>query len=445
MINKPDKENSIKYISESARTGQVFKGLVLHLHPVKVKRATLKFNHTFGLGGMIVLLFLMQVLTGILLRFYYNPSPAKAYDSILHIQNQVVFGQFVRNIHHWGGILIVLLSFLHLMRVFYTGAFHPPRRSNWIIGVTLLILLIFSNFTGYLLPWDQISYWAVTVSTSILGYVPGIGKWLEEMMRGGTHLGPETLINFYNFHTSIFPMTIIILMAFHFWKIRKAGGVVVPGGISNPDKSLVPSDPNLIGRELVVALVLLAVLFTMSVFLNAPLHDRANPVFSPNPVKAPWYFVGIQELLLHFHPFVGGIFIPVLFVAGLIYFPFIKYEEKRTGVWFYSEKGKKIATWSALLALLITSLLILANEKFIHFDQWLPGLPEIISNGFIPLLVILLSLAFYLFILKRKAGASRLELLIALFTVLVFSYLVMSITAIWFRGPGMSLVWPLKV
>lgn len=442
MINNAEPENPNKYSSESRRTREVFRNLVLHLHPVKVKRATLKFNHTFGLGGMIALLFMMQVFTGILLRFYYNPSPAQAYDSILHIQNQVVFGQFILNIHNWGGISIVFLAFLHLMRVFYTGAFHPPRRQNWIIGVALLILLIFSNFTGYLLPWDQISYWAVTVSTSILGYIPGIGKWLEEMMLGGTQLGSKTLINFFNFHTSIFPLTIIVLMAFHFWKIRKAGGVVVPGGASNPDKSLVPSDPNLIGRELVVALVLLAVLFSLSVFLNAPLHDRANPVFSPNPVKAPWYFAGIQELLLHFHPFVGGIFIPILFVAGLIYFPFIKYKKKKTGVWFYSGKGKKIAEWSALLALLITPILIFGNEEFIHFDKWLPGLPEIISNGFIPLLLILLSLSGYLFILRRKAGASRVELLIALFTILVVSYIVMTITGIWFRGPGMSLMWP---
>ncbi len=445
MINKPEPENSTKYFPESTRTRQVFRNLILHLHPEKVKRATLKFNHTFGLGGMIAFLFVIQVFTGILLRFYYHPSPAKAYDSILHIQNQVVFGQFVRNIHHWGGILIVIFAFLHLLRVFYTGAYHIPRRSNWIIGVALLILLIFSNFTGYLLPWDQVSYWAITVSTNILGYVPGIGKWLEELMRGGTRLGQETMINFYNFHTSILPLTIIILMAFHFWKIRKSGGVVVPGGSSNKDKSFVPSYPNLVGRELVVALVLLAALFTMSVFLNAPLHGRANPAFSPNPVKAPWYFAGIQELLLHFHPFIGGVLIPILFVGGLIYFPFIKYKEKNEGVWFYSEKGRKIAVWSALLALVITPLLILGNEEFIHFDKWLPNWPEIISNGFIPLVIIFLSFAGYLFILKRKADASRVELLIALFTILVTSYFVMTITGIWFRGPGMSLMWPWKV
>ncbi len=442
MMMKPEPENSNKYFPESTRTRQVFRNLVLHIHPVQVRRATLKFDHTFGLGGMIALLFLMQVFTGILLRFAYDPSPAKAYDSILHIQNKVVFGQFVRNIHHWGGVLLVILAFLHLLRVFYTGAFHLPRRSNWIIGVALLILLIFSNFTGYLLPWDQISYWAVTVSTSILGYIPYIGKWLEELLRGGTQVESATLINFYNFHTSVLPLTIILLMAFHFWKVRKAGGVVVPGGASNKDKSLIPTIPNLVGRELVVALVLFAVLFSMSIFLDAPLHGRANPVFSPNPVKAPWYFMGIQELLLHFHPFVGGVAIPVLFVAGLIYFPFMNYKEKNIGVWFYSEKGKKIAKVSALLALILTPLLIIANGRFIHFDKWLPGWPEIISNGLIPFVLVLLGFTGYLLFLKRKTGASRIELLIAIFTVLIVSYLVMAFIGIWFRGPGMSLVWP---
>ena len=232
--SRPEKQNS--YFPESNRKRKVFKNLILHIHPVMVRGATLKFKHTFGLGGMTALLFVLQVLTGILLRFAYEPFPGKAYDSILHIQNHVLFGQFVRNIHHWSGIFLVILAFLHLLRVFYTGAFHLPRRSNWVIGVVLLILLVFSNFTGYLLPWDQISYWAVTVSTSMLEYVPGIGKGLESLVRGGKDLGPATLLIFYNFHTSILPLTIVILMTFHFWKVRKAGGVVVPGGTSNPDK-----------------------------------------------------------------------------------------------------------------------------------------------------------------------------------------------------------------
>jgi len=444
-MNMTEPENSNGYFPESTSKRRVFRNLVLHIHPVQVKRATLKFSHTFGLGGMATLLFVVQVFTGILLRFAYEPFPGKAYNSVQHIQERVLFGRFVRNIHHWSGIFLVFLAFLHLLRVFYTGAFHVPRRSNWVIGVVLLILLVFSNFTGYLLPWDQISYWAVTVSTGMLEYLPGIGKWLEELVRGGSDLGPATLLNFYNFHTSVLPLTIVILMAFHFWKVRKAGGVVVPGGKSNPDKSFVPVIPNLVGRELVVALVLLAVLFTMSIFMDAPLHARADPGFSPNPAKAPWYFMGIQELLVHFHPFFGAILIPVLFVAGLIYFPFIEYRNKNIGVWYFSGKGKKIHLWSALLALIVTPLLILADAWFLHFDKWLPDWPEIISNGLIPFVLTLLTLTGYLYILKRKSGASRIELLIALFTVLVVSYTVMTCVGIWFRGPGMSLVWPWDV
>ena len=183
----------------------------------------------------------------------------------------------------------------------------------------------------------------------------------------------------------------------------------------------------------------------MSIFMDAPLHDRADPGFSPNPAKAPWYFLGIQELLVHFHPFVGAILIPLIFVAGLIYIPFVNFKSKNIGVWFYSGKGRKITLWSALLALVITPVLILADAWFLHFDQWLPGVPELISNGLIPFILTLLTLAGYLWLLKQKTKASGMELLISLFTVLVVSYTVMTFTGIWFRGPGMSLVWPWKL
>ena len=278
--------------------------------------------------------------TGIVLMLYYHPSTLHAYDDMKELQFVVSNGVFLRNLHRWAAHGMVFMAFAHMLRVFYHKAYKPPREFNWVIGVVLLFLTLLLSFSGYLLPWDQISYWAVTVSTSMLEYVPGIGKGLESLVRGGKDLGPATLLIFYNFHTSILPLTIVILMTFHFWKVRKAGGVVVPGGTSNPDKTFVPVIPNLVAKELAVALVLLAVLFSMSIFVNAPLHDRADPGFSPNPAKAPWYFLGIQELLVHFHPFVGAIFIPLLFVAGLIWFPFANYKTKNTGVCFFPERER---------------------------------------------------------------------------------------------------------
>ena len=167
---------SNQYFPESTRTRKVFKNLILHIHPTRVRKATLKLSHTWGLGGMVVILFLVQAFTGIILRFAYEPSPEKAYNSILIIQNQVLFGQFVRNMHHFSGMLMVVVSFLHLLRVFFTEAYHAPRHWNWIIGIGLIVTVVLSNFSGYLLPWDHLSFWAVTVATSMLHYIPGLGE-----------------------------------------------------------------------------------------------------------------------------------------------------------------------------------------------------------------------------------------------------------------------------
>lgn len=133
------------------------RNILLHLHPVKVNEASLEFKRTFGLGGMAALLIVIQIVTGILLRFYYSPSPAQAYDSILFLKNQVLFGQFIRNIHHWSGVFLLMIVFLHFLRVFFTGAYRDSRKINWLFGLILLVIVIFSNFTGYLLPWDQLA------------------------------------------------------------------------------------------------------------------------------------------------------------------------------------------------------------------------------------------------------------------------------------------------
>ncbi|MCK4569284.1 MAG: cytochrome b N-terminal domain-containing protein, partial [Bacteroidales bacterium] len=193
--------------------------IVLLIHPEKVRASSIVFRRTFGLGGMALLLFVTQVITGILLRFVYEPTPQGAYDSILFIKEEVIFGNLVRNIHHWSGMLIVVLVFLHLLRVFYTQAYYPPRRFNWVTGLILLMLVILLNFTGYLLPWDQLSYWAVTVSTNMLEYVPVIGGWLQQAIRGGEEVSGPTLLIFYNLHTGVLALTLLILLVFHFWKV----------------------------------------------------------------------------------------------------------------------------------------------------------------------------------------------------------------------------------
>ena len=434
-----------KYFPESTRTRKVFKNLILHLHPVKVRRASLDFRHTWGLGGMAALLFVIQVLTGLILRFAYLPVVDQAYESILHLGRSVFFGQFIRNIHHWSGMLMVIITFLHILRVFYTEAFLPPRRGNWVIGVVLFVLVIFSNFSGYLLPWDQLSYWAVTVMTSMLEYIPGIGGWLAQLVRGGDIVGPVTLLNFYTFHTALLPLAIVILMAFHFWKVRKSGGVVIPGGKMNSDKEYVDTVPNLVLKELVVALVLTGLILLLSVFFNAPLLEKANPALSPNPAKAPWYFLGIQELLMHFHPFFAAILIPSLFIGLLIWLPYSKFENKDPGIWFVSENGRKLCLKVTVFAIIIVPVLVISNEFLPEVLGSASGWKAVVLEGLLPFLMLVFLLWGWIFLLYKKRGFSKNEIVQAVFTFLVVSYLILMIISIWFRGEGMALMWPWNV
>lgn len=421
---------------------QVPKGLrfLFHLHPLKIAERSILYSRTFGLGGMAALAFLIQAFTGLLLRFYYEPNPADAYNSVKFIEQGILFGQLIRNVHHWSGILFVLITFLHLVRVFLSQAIYKPRRMNWIIGLGLFVIVILSNFSGYLLPWDQLSFWAVTVATNMLEYVPVIGNWLQQMVRGGTEVNGATLLIFYNFHTGIFPFLILILMIYHFWKVRKAKGVAIPE--SESQMVTVYAYPNLVKKELVVALVFIALVLILSVLFNAPLLDRANPSYSPNPAKAPWYFMGVQELLLHFHPFFAVVVIPLLFFGGLVYLPYSSLKNVQTGHWFYSEKGKRLAIQSALSAIIITPLVIIVDEYLLQLGSVLANIPKIISEGLIPFLLLITSFLIYIVFMRKKQKAGGYEVIVSIFTLIIVSYIILTITGIWFRGQGMILIWP---
>ena len=422
-----------------------FNTLALHFRPRTVPEKTLRFSLTWGLGGMAAVLILLLFGTGILMKFIYLPYPEKAYASVVYLQQNILFGQFVRNIHHWSGNLLLIIVFLHFLRVFFTGAFHPPRQFNWIIGLGLFLIVVTSNFTGYLLPWDQLSFWAITICTGMLEYIPGAGLWLQRLIRGGQEVGPATLSNFYAIHTAILPVLLIFLMPFHFWRIRKAGGLVVP---RSPDESVessgerVPGIPNLILREVSVALVLVAVVFVISVFFNAPLVGKANPGLSPNPTKAPWYFVGFQEILLHFNPLVALCLIPLAIMACLVAIPYLIYTSDTSGVWFTSSKGRQMAIWAVGAALIATPLYIVMDELFFHFSAWMPGMPPLISEGLIPFGLISIGIGIFLIFLKHRFSANRNETLQTAMVLFLTVFIILTITGIWFRGSGMKLVWP---
>ncbi len=418
-------------------------GLILHLHPRKVRESTLRFSLTFGLGGMAALLVVVQVVTGLLLKFHYEPSPENAYNSILNLQESLLFGKMLRNIHHWSAIALVWIAFMHMLRVIFTGAYRKPRHASWIFGLALLILVVLSNFTGYLLPWDQLSYWAVTVSTSLLSYVPLAGEFLREALLGGKEVGQPTLTNFFNLHTGVIPVLMIILMGYHFWRIRKAGGVIVSDRDS--DSPMVDTRPHLLNREFVVAIALLGAIFLLSSLLDAPLRERANPSFSPNPAKAPWYFMGLQELLIHFHPFFAVVVFPLTVLAAAVWLPYIKSDDTNQGIWFLSDHGVRSAKFSLSAGVLFTVLFIGLSELLPDPEVMLPAVHPVLTTGLIPFLVLALTMLLFIKFIRERFALNRSEMIQSIAVLVVTSYTILTLIGIFFRGEGMNLIWPWQV
>ena len=423
--------------SDDERRWAFANSLILHTRPVRVPANALRYTHTFGLGGMSLVLFMMLISTGLLMIFVYEPSPERAYQSILFMQDEIVFGRLIRGVHFWSANLLIAVAALHMLRVFLTGAFHAPRQSNWIIGLSLLFLILLSGFTGYLLPWVQISYWAITICTEMLGYMPGIGQTLQRMILGGTEIGSATVINFYALHTIVVPLLLVMLMTWHFWRVRLAGGVVVPGDSANDPQAgadYVPFHPNLLIREIAVALILIAFVLVVAILFGAPLDEPANPGLSPNPAKAPWYFIGLQELLLHFHPLFAAV--------AMLRVAYLRYDSDLSGNWFLSRKGRHMAAVAAATALLFTPLWVLVDEFVVGPGGWLPGTSQVISNGLLPCTALAVGLVAFYVLLKKHFSASKNEAVQALFVLVVVGFAVLTIIGVWFRGAGMALMWP---
>lgn len=357
--------------------------VLLHLHPVKVRKDSVRFWYTVGLGGTSFLLFVTLVVTGILLAFYYVPSTKMAYQSIKDIENVVSYGRILRNMHRWAAHGMVLTVFLHMCRVFFTYSFCKPREFNWVVGVTLFLTTIGLSFTGYLLPWDQLAYWAITVGTSMATYAPVIGEQTKYILLGGNIVGQGALLRFYVLHCFVLPVFMIMALAIHFWRIRKDGGISGPSF----DESASPEDIaksasksyglmevvkgttvtterepdnyvftwiHLIPKEVLATIVVIIILNIVSVFFNAPLEEMATPTVTPNPAKAPWYFLGLQELV-HYSAFIGGVLLPGLIVVGLFIIPYIDRSGKGSGVWFSQHRKFQ----NSLFATFVIAMLIL--------------------------------------------------------------------------------------
>src|SRR5512136_3078914 len=208
------------WLDERLGFNDLYKGLL--------DRAEPKGNWWNTLGSATLFLFVVQAATGIFLTAYYTPSPDHAYDSITYIMNGVAFGWLIRGIHHWGATLMVVLVFVHMLRVFVTASYKYPRELTWLIGVGLLLLTLGMGFTGYLLPWNQRSYWATTVGTSIAGTVPFIGNFINQVLRGGTDLSAVTLARFFSVHIWWFPALLAVLIGVHLYMVIRLGISSVP-------------------------------------------------------------------------------------------------------------------------------------------------------------------------------------------------------------------------
>jgi quinol-cytochrome oxidoreductase complex cytochrome b subunit len=351
------------------RALQSFSNFFLHLYPVKIPKRVLRMRYSFRLGFIAAVLFGILLVTGVYLMFVYTPSVGSAYGDMQHLKTGVGFGQLIRNVHRWAAHLMVLVVGLHLVRVFYAGAYKKPREFNWLIGVMLLLLTLAFSFTGYLLPWDQLSYWAVTVGTDLVHYVPLVGGKLQDLLIGGPQVGQSTLLRFYALHVAVLPMLLILMLAVHIWRVRKDGfavqrtsvgafaeeaterpapapaatamaratpelyggrvrllGVVDRESITEAERPVddtVFTWPHLLVRHVVVALGTSAFVLGLAVLYSAPLRGLANPNLTPEPAKAPWYFSGLQELLSRFDPLVAGILVPAGAVLTFVLLPYI--------------------------------------------------------------------------------------------------------------------------
>jgi quinol-cytochrome oxidoreductase complex cytochrome b subunit len=430
--------------TDGDRARTVVGTFVLHLRPVRVPVAAIRFTHTFGLGGMSLVLVCLLALTGSLLMLGYTPVPGDAYASIEHLQGAVLFGAFVRSIHHWSANLLLLVAVLHLLRVVLTGGFLGARALNWVVGLVLLAAIAASSFTGYLLPWDQLAYWAATIVTGMAGYVPLAGPALAGVLRGGEEIGPATLGTFYALHTQWLPVLLFGGAGFHFWRVRRAGGVVLPPDAVRDERGK-PEQvlflPHLLWRETAVALILLAAVTLFSALVRAPLGPPANPGLSLNPAKAPWYFLGFQELLVHLHPLFAVVVVPVLGALALAALPYLGFaQDEPRGAWFLSATGRRTARLAASVALLATPLLVLADEALLLAAP--AAGTALVMRGLVPTAALLAACAAGFRLVRRRFGASRLEAAQALFVFLATGFAVLTATGIWFRGPGMRLVWP---
>jgi len=277
--------------------------------------------HRHGLwyyfGGMTLFLFVVQVATGILLLLYYRPSAEEAYESIQFLMAEVEFGWLIRSIHAWSANLMILALFVHLFSALLLKAYRPPREVTWLSGMALLGVALAFGFTGYLLPWNELAYFATKVGTEITGAVPLVGRFLLRLLRGGDEVTGATLTRFYGIHVAVLPALVTLALGLHLYLVQKHGMSVPPGVEREGAPRFTPFVPNFLLRDVVGWLSAVAILAALAAFLPAELGKKADP-FAPAPVgiKPEWYFMFMFQTLKYLPSHILGIEGEIVGVVG---------------------------------------------------------------------------------------------------------------------------------
>jgi len=317
-------------------------------------------------GGMALFLFLIQVFTGILLLLYYRPTAEAAFESVQFIVTKVEFGWLIRNVHSWSANLLVGVLFVHMFSTFLMKAYRKPRELTWVTGVLLLGLSLFFGFSGYLLPWNELAFFATKVGTEIVNNVPLIGHWLLLFLRGGEEVTGATLTRFFGFHVAILPMVTTMLLAVHLILVQQQGMSRPPSAEApeEPQRQM-PFVPHFLLRDLLGWLVILGVLVSLAAFFPWELGVRADP-FAPTPpgIQPEWYFLFAFELLKLMPAqilFVEGEFLAVI-LMGLVgvFWILVPFLDRR------SARGERSPLFTAIGILAIVCFVGLTLLGWLH-------------------------------------------------------------------------------
>ena len=306
-------------------------------------------NLLFSLGSLAMFLLLLQAVTGAFLALYYSPSPEHAHNAVTYISEEVPFGAFVRGLHHWGASAMVIIVFLHLLRVVLYGSYKAPRELTWIFGVFLLLIVLGFGFTGYLLPWDEKAYWATVVGVEIASTAPVLGDFVAKVMRGGVEIGAVTLSRFYALHTIWLPWLAFGLVGVHLFFVRYYGSSGKPENTPEEMKTGKPFYPDQVFEDVVGMLILFAILAAVALSVPVPLEDVADPTNADYDPRPEWYFLFLFQLLKYFQgPFeiIGTFVIPTVGMVLLLLLPFL-------------DKSERVVLWKRPIALTVTSVCVI--------------------------------------------------------------------------------------